>query len=116
MQENKLCLLCTKPLLGRSDKKFCSEFCRNTLNNKVTSQSRLGMRSAQSILSRNRKILREIIGDDLIKKVPQATLISMGYHFDYLTCMKITQKGEINKYCFEFNIRELSDEMIEIFR
>ena len=116
MQVNKQCLLCAKPLLGRADKKFCDELCRNTHNNIITSQARIGMRSAQSILARNRKILREIVGDDTLKKVSLSTLISKGYHFDYLTCLKTTNYGEINKYCFEFNLKEISNEMIEIIR
>jgi hypothetical protein len=116
MQDNRKCLLCNKPLIGRADKKFCDETCRNTFNNKITSQSRLGMRSAQSILSRNRKILHDLLGNETRKSVNLSILLSKGYHFDYLTCVKKSQSGELSKYCFEFGLRELDNEIILIER
>ena len=39
MQERK-CLECGTVLKGRSDKKFCSDYCRNTYNNKVNRDSK----------------------------------------------------------------------------
>ena len=35
----KTCLECGEPILGRSDKKFCSDLCRNAYNNKANSDS-----------------------------------------------------------------------------
>lgn len=116
MQDNRKCLLCHKALIGRADKKFCDETCRNTYNNKITSQSRMGMRSAQSILTRNRKILHELLGNESKKSVNLAMLLSKGYHLDYLTCIKTAQNGRLSKFCFEFGLRELDNEMILIER
>ena len=33
--EHRLCLECGDHLKGRIDKKFCSDYCRNSFNNKV---------------------------------------------------------------------------------
>ena len=35
----KKCLECKDPIIGRADKKFCSDQCRNTYNNKLNSDS-----------------------------------------------------------------------------
>ena len=32
--QTRLCGVCTRPLRGRSDKKFCNDYCRNTFNNR----------------------------------------------------------------------------------
>jgi len=33
--EERYCLECGEPLIGRSDKKFCDDQCRNAYNNKL---------------------------------------------------------------------------------
>lgn len=116
MSEQKNCMLCGKHLLGRTDKKYCGNYCRNTYNNKVNRQSKLAMQTAQNILSRNRRILREVIGESKITQIHTSVLLSKGYHFDYLTCVRKSSRGEEHKYCYEFNIREITPEMIEIIR
>lgn len=116
MSEHKNCVLCGKALLGRADKKYCGEYCRNTYNNKLNKQSNMAMRSAQHILSKNRKILREIVGESKVAKIHPSVLIDKGYHFDYLTCIRKYNGGEEHKYCFEFTIREISTDVIEIIR
>lgn len=116
MSAHKTCMLCEKPLLGRTDKKYCSDFCRNTYNNKVNRQSKLAMQTAQSILSRNRRILREVLGESKITQIHTSVLLSKGYHFDYLTCIRKSKRGEEHKYCYEFNIREITPDVIEIIQ
>jgi hypothetical protein len=32
-KETKTCLFCEKPVKGRSDKKFCDDYCRAAYNN-----------------------------------------------------------------------------------
>ena len=32
-QSEKVCTLCSKTLKGRSDKKFCDDYCRSAYNN-----------------------------------------------------------------------------------
>ena len=35
----KKCLECESPLVGRVDKKFCSDYCRNSYNNKINTNN-----------------------------------------------------------------------------
>ena len=36
----KVCLECGDKLVGRSDKKFCSDYCRNAHNNTINTDSK----------------------------------------------------------------------------
>jgi predicted nucleic acid-binding Zn ribbon protein len=39
MEPERLCLTCNKPLKGRTDKKFCDDYCRNNYNNQLKSNT-----------------------------------------------------------------------------
>ena len=53
----KTCLECHDPFQGRSDKKFCSDACRNNFNNKQKSDVSHQMRQINAILKKNHKVL-----------------------------------------------------------
>ena len=54
------CLNCGKELKGRLDKKFCDAYCRNTYNNKTVRENEKTIKQINSILRRNRTILKNI--------------------------------------------------------
>ncbi len=57
----KRCLECNDVLHGRADKKFCSDACRNTYNNKKKSiAGNSYVRKVNGILGRNRNIMAEL--------------------------------------------------------
>ena len=57
----KRCLECGEMLHGRTDKKFCSDACRNTYNNKLKSVAGSQyVRKVNGILKRNRNIMAEL--------------------------------------------------------
>ena len=58
--EQKLCLECGDRIQGRSDKKFCTDYCRNSYNNKVNKESKNLIRNTNNQLRRNYKILSEL--------------------------------------------------------
>lgn len=37
--EKTKCLSCEEPITGRIDKKFCSDYCRSTYNNRLNSDA-----------------------------------------------------------------------------
>ncbi|MEI9808189.1 MAG: hypothetical protein WDO16_10100 [Bacteroidota bacterium] len=59
--ETKNCLACDKPLKGRSDKKFCDDYCRNTYNNQLKSISNNNIRNINNTLTKNRRILEGLL-------------------------------------------------------
>lgn len=99
----KLCLSCEKPLKGRSDKKFCDDWCRNAYNNKVYSEDSVYMRQVNSILRKNRKALSSFFkpGEETAKTSKQK-LMDAGMNFSYFTNTYVTKKGTVYYYCYEF--------------
>ena len=56
----RYCLECGIKLLGRTDKKFCSDQCRNTYNNRLNKDETAYMKNVNRILRKNRRILKEL--------------------------------------------------------
>ena len=57
---NKVCLECGEKIVGREDKKFCSDGCRNAYNNKMNKDSNNLMRNINNKLRKNYRILCEL--------------------------------------------------------
>ncbi len=99
MQE-KSCLDCGEIIKGRSDKKFCSDQCRNNYNNQLNSDSTNLVRNINNILRKNRRILVEL-NPDKKTTVHKNKLIEQGFNFKYLTHTYTTQKGTTYLFCYE---------------
>ena len=56
----KSCLQCGDKISGRSDKKFCSDYCRNAFNNDQNRDVNNYVRNINNILRKNRRILAEL--------------------------------------------------------
>ena len=54
------CLECGEKIIGRADKKFCNDACRNAYNNKMNKDSSNFMRTVNNRLRRNYRILSEL--------------------------------------------------------
>lgn len=94
------CLECGTALLGRSDKKFCNDQCRNYYNNRESRAVNNMIRGVNRILSRNRKILAGLNPNGK-SKTTRAVLISKGFDFSYYTEIYETQKGHRYFFCYE---------------
>ena len=55
--ESRLCIECGSTIIGRVDKKFCSDLCRNAYNNIRSRDKNNLMRKVNGILRKNRSIL-----------------------------------------------------------
>ena len=56
--EQKLCLHCDKGIIGRADKKFCDNQCRNEYNNTQNSISNNYIRKVNRIIKKKQKHTR----------------------------------------------------------
>lgn len=99
--EKRICPECGEPIQGRIDKKFCSDLCRNSYNNKLNSDSVNLVRNINNILRRNRRILEELLPDDTAK-VPAQKLIDKGFNFSYFTNTTTTKTGKTYVFCYEY--------------
>ena len=102
----KVCLECGEKLKGRMDKKFCSDQCRITYNNKLNSDETKYMRNVNNALRKNRRALMEL---NLTGKtvVNRSKLLEKGFDFTYFTDTYTTKDGALYKYCYEQGYREV---------
>ena len=98
----KTCILCANPIKGRSDKKFCDDYCRAAFNNELKSKSNNFIRNVNNALCKNRRILENILaGKEPTTKVNQDKLIERGYQFKYHTHVYNTRSGQTYYYCYD---------------
>jgi hypothetical protein len=96
----KQCLECEEEFIGRSDKKFCSDYCRNSYNNKVDSESKNLIRNINNRLKKNYKVLSKLNSSGKTK-IPKSKLIDEGFYFQYFTSLYKTKTG--NTYFYIYN-------------
>ena len=97
---NKTCLECGEKIVGREDKKFCSDGCRNAYNNKINKDSTNFMRNINNKLRKNYRILSEINTEGK-SKTTRAKLLSKGFDFNFFTNILQTKTG--NTYYFLYD-------------
>lgn len=97
---NQICKQCAKPVVGRSDKRFCSDFCRNSFNNLKNRKTFTFMRSIHSELSLNRRILKgyAMEGRSNLKRYE---LEVRGFRFDLVTAL-VKKSDKTYRCCYEF--------------
>ena len=99
MRDRK-CAECGSPLLGRADKKFCEDACRNAFNNKLNSTSTNFMRNVNNTLVKNRRILKESNPNGK-QKTHRDKLLKRGFDFNYYTHSYTTRSGDTYRFCYE---------------
>lgn len=97
---NKNCLDCGNQIIGRADKKFCDDQCRNNFNNKLRADESTPIKNINALLFKNRKIL-EKLNPEGKTKISKAKLEKAGFNFNYLTHIYDTQKGNTYKFCYD---------------
>ena len=102
----KTCLECGVKLQGRADKKFCSDQCRISYNNKLNSDSTNYVRNVTNTLRRNRRILQELNPTGKTR-VSRDKLLDKGFDFNYLTSLYTTREGAVYRYCYDYGYLEL---------
>ncbi|GAB2800704.1 hypothetical protein GCM10027275_53500 [Rhabdobacter roseus] len=111
----KYCLECGSTIMGRADKKFCSDMCRNAYNNKINSYSYNVVRNTNNQLRRNRRILEELCPDDKAKTTKN-TLLAKGFDFTLLTSVRPTQKGNVYYFVYDYGYLELDNDFYLIVK
>lgn len=109
MIENRVCPECGDPIHGRIDKKFCSDQCRNTFNNKDKGYSTSYVRKINSILRKNRKIIEDLNPKGKTK-VHKNQLTKKGFDFDYHTNIYTTKTGNTYYFCYEHGYLALEND------
>lgn len=112
----KTCLTCHKPIKGRSDKKFCDDYCRNSHNNKLQTEDNAIVKSINHTLKRNRKILLELLGSGDVLKCARSKIVAKGFQFTYFTHQFSNKKGNIYHFCYEYGYLLLEEDQVLIVK
>lgn len=106
------CLDCGAVLKGRSDKKFCSDQCRNNYNNTINREANSLVRNVHSLLRKNRKILCELYEGGK-KKIHKDALLVSEFNTSFFThIVQNDSNSLITRYCYEYGYREISSDYI----
>ncbi|MDV3310379.1 MAG: hypothetical protein LOY03_16345 [Cyclobacteriaceae bacterium] len=96
----RTCLECGERVTGRIDKKFCSDSCRVSYNNRLNAPTTRYMKNVINALTRNRRILMELNPTGKCR-VSDEQLSRHGFDFRYFTSQYTTRGGSVYRYCFE---------------
>jgi hypothetical protein len=101
----RTCGECNNPLKGRKDQKYCSDYCRNTYNNRQNEYANNYVRRINNILRRNRRILGLIINrNESYKEIQE--LAELGFNFQYFTSMLHDIDGSPLYFCYDLGYRK----------
>lgn len=109
------CQYCHHEVKGRSDKKFCNESCRNAFYNEGNKQQNNLMRNITNILRKNRRIIRDLLGDNSLANVHKDDLLNNGFRKEYHTHVLVSKQGNRIYCCFEYGFRAMPDNTIKLF-
>ncbi len=111
----KSCPECNEPIIGRADKKFCSDMCRNAWNNKQKRKENNYMRKVNGILRKNRQILDELIPGDK-HTVHNDMLAKRGFNFSFFTNTYTTKTGKVYYFCYEIGYLPIDNNFYALVR
>lgn len=115
-QNLKFCLECGERIYGRTDKKFCGDYCRTHYHNKNNSLFHQQMRHINRVLVHNRNILEELLEARNACILGSQRLAEAGFRFDYFTQTRRNAKGAINFMVYDVGYTYTQGEKIKIFR
>jgi hypothetical protein len=111
------CKICNNILIGRCDKKFCSERCKNYYHVNLRKVTAIAVKEIDVILHRNRSILLEVLGKNLKqKKVQRLVLEKKKFNFKYHTHSHINSKNKTLFWVYDFGWMSFSDDDVLIVR
>ncbi|HWJ92667.1 MAG TPA: hypothetical protein VNR87_16230 [Flavisolibacter sp.] len=101
--EVRTCLSCGKVVKGRSDKKFCDDYCRNNYNNQLKAGDNNFVRNINNALRKNRRILQSFLPEkEEMAKTTKEHLLENGFRFKYFTHTYTNKKGNTYFFCYEY--------------
>jgi predicted nucleic acid-binding Zn ribbon protein len=113
---SRVCLECGESISGRSDKKFCTDSCRNAFNNRLNSNETNYVRNVNNTLRKNRRILQDLLPTEETSRCSRSKLVELGFDFHFFTSTYTNRKGETYFYCYEFGYLPLENEYFCLVR
>ncbi len=108
----RVCLDCNQVIEGRADKKFCDDQCRINYHNSLSQKTNSSLKKINSILKRNRKIIRDFIQSGY-NEVLRSDLADMGFNFKYHT-HQLKEGNKIVTVCYDFGFRFTKPSLVKL--
>ncbi|WP_420321214.1 hypothetical protein [Flagellimonas sp.] len=112
----KHCLECGEKLVGRVDKKYCSDHCRNAYNNKLNKDSKNLVRNINNRLRKNYRILSSFPLKDGKTTTTKMRLMDKGFDFEYITNLYTTKKGSTYYFLYDLGYLPLDNDRYMIVK
>lgn len=112
----KKCPECGTKIIGRVDKKFCSDYCRNAYNNNINKDSKNLIRNINNRLRKNYRILEGFPLTDGKTKTTRNKLLDKGFDFDNFTSIYTTKKGTIYYFVYDLGYLPLDNNLYMIVK
>jgi hypothetical protein len=110
-------MACGKAIKGRSDKKFCDDYCRNNYNNQLKLADSAIVRNINNALAKNRRVLQSILPEDKdTAKCTRDQLLVKGFSFTYFTHIYTTKAGKQYFYCYDYGYLPLEGDWFLIVK
>jgi hypothetical protein len=111
------CKICKKTLVGRTDKIFCSPYCKNFYHKHLRLATKKAAIEINRYLRRNYSILLELMGKNKTQsKVYRNVLAKKKFRFKYHTHTHINSRKKVFHYIYDLAWMEFSDDEILIVR
>ena len=112
---DNICPECGDKIIGRSDKKFCSDHCRNSYNNRKNKDSAKLLRDVNSILLKNHRILKDLFEEGVLK-IHRDKLLLKGFNFDFFTNMQTSKENGVCYYCYDHGVSKNEDSLYIVIK
>lgn len=107
---------CDRPVLGRSDKVYCTDGCRSSHYNDTKKEKEPDPYTIiPKFQKNNREILKRIYDNNGgYTKVSKNYLIRLGYNFTYHTHFMLDYNHKFHECCYDYAFRMIDNYWIEI--
>ena len=112
----KKCEECGTEIMGRVDKKFCSDHCRNAFHNKLNKDSKNLIRNINNRLRKNYRILDGFPLRDGKTRISKTRLMDKGFDFEFVTNLYTTKKGTVYYFVYDLGYLPLDNEYYMIVK
>lgn len=111
--EERKCKECGNKLKGRSDKKFCDDYCRNSYNYRSLKSEHSQINRIHSTLKRNRKILKLFL--EAGQREVQIELLKInGFKFNFVTQIQKAASNNPVYCCYDVSYAYIDDKKIKL--
>ncbi len=116
MLSNTTCKYCKEPLTGRTDKIFCTPYCKSAYQYQQKKDKPKSLfEKVDKQLKLNRKILKAY-NKEGVTTVREQLLLKHGFNPQYFTNYWKNNKAEVYLFCYEYGFLKKWDERKSTYR